>query len=326
ARSYSSDAGSTENGGLLPPGTRDQWIPEFADAAFALAPGQTSAPILSPFGYHIIKLHSKGMEGGEEKATASHILLTISAGAETLDSVKTAALELRERAVESGLEAAAAEAGLSVSQTPLFEKGTPVPLGGYVMGANAFAFSPSERKSKVSEDLENDNAVVVLQREAFYEQGRDFARACDAVAASLARAQQREAARAEAEKARTEVVALAAAGSPLPATVGKATRQTATSVSGEAYAPGFGFGEAALYKAMHQQVGEWGPVLTTGEGAVFALVTASEPLPAAQRDERIQASRMEGDLFQTSNLYQQWSQDLTLSAKVVNRLDEVYRD
>lgn len=326
ARSYSSDAGSADNGGLLPPTARDQWVPEFANAAFALAPGQTSAPVLSPFGYHIITLHAKGVEDGEMKATVSHILLTITAGAETLDSVKTAALELREKAAKSGLEAAAAEAGLTVSQTPLFEKGTPVPLSGYVMGANAFAFSPAERKSKVSEVLENDYAVFILQREAFYDQGRDFARARDAVAASLARAKQLEAVRAEAEKARAEIVALTAAGSPLPATVGKATREAAPSVSGEAYAPGFGFGEAALYKAMQQQVGAWGPVLTTGEGAVFALVTASEPLPAAQRDERILASRAEGDLFQTSNLYQQWSQDLTLSAKVVNRLDEVYRD
>ncbi len=323
ARSYSSDQGSADNGGMLPAASRGEWVPEFANTAFALAPGQTSAPVLSPFGYHIIKLHGKAVEAGEEKATVSHILLTITAGAETLDSVKTIALALREKAVRSGLEAAAREAGVTVEKTPLFEKGNPVPLSGYVMGASAFTFSPAERKSKVSEVLENENAVFVLQREESFEQGRDFARSRDAVAASLARAQQVEAARAEAEKARAEVLT---AGASLPATVGKATLETATTVSGEAYAPGFGFGDATLFRAMQQKVGEWGPVHTTSEGAVFALVTASEPLSPAQRDQNIQAARAEGDLFQTSNLYQQWTQDLTKSAKVVNRLDEVYRD
>lgn len=325
ARSYSNDAGSVENGGLLPPATREQWVPAFANAAFALAPGQVSAPVLSPFGYHIIQSHGKTVEGGEEKATVSHILLTITTGAETLDSVKTAAHELREKALKTGLQAAAAEAGVTVSTTPLFEKGSPVPLAGYVMGANAFAFGPTERKSKISEVLENDNAVFVLQREQQFEQGRDFARSRQAVAASLAREKQLEAARTEAEQARAQVTA-SETDAPVPATVGKATRETATLVSGESYVPGFGFGDAVLFKTMQQEIGAWGPVETTSEGAVFARVTAKEPLAPAERDQRLQASRAEGDMFQTSNLYQQWAQDLTKSAKVVNRLSEVYRD
>lgn len=322
AQSYSNDPGSADNGGRLPPTARNEWVPEFASAAFALAPGQVSAPVLSAFGYHIIKSHGKVVEGGVEKANVSHILLTITTGAETSDSVKNAALALREAALKNGLEAAAKAAGLNVAKTPVFVKGTPVPLPGYVIGAHAFAFGPAERKAKVSEVLENETGVYILERGEQYAQGRDFARAREAVAASLARAKSLELARAEAERVRAEVAAAAS----LPATVGKATLETATDLSGEAYAPGFGFGEATLFKTLHQKVGEWGPVQTTSEGAVFARVTSAQPLDAAERDVRVQAARGESDLFQTSNLYQLWTQDLTKSVKVVNRLDEVYRD
>lgn len=323
ARSYSNDPGSAENGGRLPATARAQWVPEFANAAFALAPGQVSAPVLSPFGYHIIKSHGKVVEGGEEKANVSHILLTITTGAETMDSVKTAATALRDAALKNGLEAAAKAAGLAVAKTPVFVKGSPVPLPGYVMGANSFAFSPAERKAKVSEVLENETAVYVLERDRQFSQGRDFARARDAVAADLARVKALEAARAEAERARVEVLA---AGASLPAVVGKAALETVPQLSGEAYAPGFGFGGATLFKTLRQKVGEWGPVQTTSEGAVFARVTEAQPLDPVEREVRVQAARGESDMYQTSTLYQAWTQDLTRSAKVVNRLDEVYRD
>jgi hypothetical protein len=252
--------------------------------------------------------------------------LTITTGAETIDSVKAAASALRDKALESGLEAAAKEAGLGYAKTSVFVKGTPAPLPTYVQGANSFAFSAAERKAKISDVLENDNGVFVLERDASYEKGRDFARAREAVAKDLARVKSLEAAEAEAEKAHKEVVAASNAGAPLPPVVGKAVQETVAGLSAEAYSPGFGFGSPILFKAMRQKVGTWGPVLQTSEGAVFALVTASEPLPAAERSARIQAARRESDMFQTSNLYQSWAQDLTKMAKVQNRLDEVYRD
>lgn len=53
-----SEDSSASNGGSLGCFGRDQMVPEFSEAAFALAQGATSDIVKSPFGYHIIKVDS----------------------------------------------------------------------------------------------------------------------------------------------------------------------------------------------------------------------------------------------------------------------------
>ena len=57
ADQLSKDPGS--QGGDLGWFTRDKMVPEFADAAFKLEPGQVSQPVKSEFGWHIIKVEGK---------------------------------------------------------------------------------------------------------------------------------------------------------------------------------------------------------------------------------------------------------------------------
>lgn len=70
AREASDDPSSAQGGelGWIPRGTT---VPTFEDAAFALKPGQTSMPVRSPFGWHLIKSEDKRAEGVQSLAEAA---------------------------------------------------------------------------------------------------------------------------------------------------------------------------------------------------------------------------------------------------------------
>ena len=58
AKEKSKDPGAAE-GGDLGYFTKDQMVPDFADVAFKMYPGQVSNPVKTQFGWHLIKLEDK---------------------------------------------------------------------------------------------------------------------------------------------------------------------------------------------------------------------------------------------------------------------------
>jgi len=56
AKQYSTDEASKANGGDLGYFKRGDMVPEFEEVAFSLKPGETSQPVKSQFGYHIIRV------------------------------------------------------------------------------------------------------------------------------------------------------------------------------------------------------------------------------------------------------------------------------
>ena len=73
ARAESADSGSAAKGGSLGRNGRGRFVKPFEDAAYALKPGEISAPVLTQFGYHIIRLD----ERKGDTLALHHILLRI---------------------------------------------------------------------------------------------------------------------------------------------------------------------------------------------------------------------------------------------------------
>jgi len=73
ARAESADSVSAVNGGSLGRGGKGRFIAPFETAAYALKPGEISQPVLTPFGYHIIRVD----ERKGDTLALRHILLRI---------------------------------------------------------------------------------------------------------------------------------------------------------------------------------------------------------------------------------------------------------
>jgi peptidyl-prolyl cis-trans isomerase D len=76
ARRESADSASAVHGGSLGWITKGQFVQEFDQAAFALKTGEVSQPVLTRFGYHLIKVDDRK----DDSISVSHILLRIQQG------------------------------------------------------------------------------------------------------------------------------------------------------------------------------------------------------------------------------------------------------
>ncbi len=327
ASSYSNDPASAEKGGNLGGfHTRETWTPAFSAAAFALNPGEISDPVLTPYGYHIIMLNAKKTDSAVEKADVSHILLKITAGAETLDSLQEKAKTLKELAEKKDdLAAIAKENNLTYEKTPIFDKTNPTPINGtYVQGIISFAFSPHESKEKISDALQNDEAIYLFEKVKHFAKGSSFERAKARIAESLLKQEKKE----FAEKALNEVKSqIMASTSNFQPSVGKAILDSSGLISAESWLPSYGYASPALFKALNQAPNTWGPIALTEQSAAMALVVEKQVLSNEQiQSKAVVIPNSQNENFLVSSLYQEWVTSLQKSTKIENNLDMLFRE
>ncbi len=115
----SSDGPSAQTGGDLGYFSRGQMVKQFEDAAFALNPGQISAPVKTEFGWHVIKLEDKrnrpvpSFEEVKEQLMASLVqnqLKTIVQGLRATAMVEVVDADIKKAIEEDARAAAAVEA------------------------------------------------------------------------------------------------------------------------------------------------------------------------------------------------------------------------
>jgi parvulin-like peptidyl-prolyl isomerase len=135
-------------------------VPAFEEAAFSANPNEVVGPILSAFGYHIIKVFENKNEGADEQVHAAHILLKIDASPSTLDELRRKAILFSYDAQDYGFDTA-----VDTHQVEIQSAENLSIDGNFVSGLgffrNAIRFTFNSKLKEVSDPLENDKHYIV---------------------------------------------------------------------------------------------------------------------------------------------------------------------
>ncbi len=159
----SDDEGSAAQGGDLGFFGRGRMVAPFEEAAFALAPGELSAPVQTRYGWHLIKAEERlEKEGGEEQVHARHILLRYQPSRTTEDSLRRAVEAFQEQAAAEGFAAARAASGTEATPTNFLRQGQAVPgvSANTTWLVNWFF---EQEPGAVSQVIEDDSGLWVAQ-------------------------------------------------------------------------------------------------------------------------------------------------------------------
>lgn len=141
AKAESSDSVSARDGGNLGKGARGRMVPQFEEAAYALKPGEISQPVLTPFGYHLIRLD----ERKGDTVAVHHILLPITQSDSSATVTDRRADELSRIAASTSdkpgvLDDAAKQLGLTVMHGAVLETDALTIDGKFIPSVGPWAF------------------------------------------------------------------------------------------------------------------------------------------------------------------------------------------
>ncbi len=270
----SADSVSRENGGDLGEAELGRFVRPFEEAALALRPGQISDPVLSPFGYHIIKLESKSATS----YNARHILVAIELEPDHLDEVDGRADSLDLLAAEQddprALDNAASLMGLTLQQAGPIIEGQSARIGErFVPDAAIWVFEAEA--GEISQVIETDFAYYVFRLDSLIPEGvPPLARVQAQVRQAAKLAKQWERTRAVAR----EIAADLAAGTPLTtaASQRQLTPRTLGPFTRTAPAPPLRDAPAAVGLAFGLPVGTPGGPVESERAIFFIEPTARE--------------------------------------------------
>jgi len=171
AKRESTDSASAVNGGFLGRVTRGRFVPAFDSAAFSLKPGEVSQPVLTQFGYHLIKVD----ERKGDTIAVRHILLPIRQSDSSATITDKQADKLAEIAAgaEQGakFDSAVKMLHLPVGHVVAIE-GDPLTWNGqYVPSAGAWAFQGA-KPGEVGDLIDADNAYYLARLDSLTPGGK----------------------------------------------------------------------------------------------------------------------------------------------------------
>jgi peptidyl-prolyl cis-trans isomerase D len=169
AELVSVDSGSAVKGGALGPSGRGAFVAPFEQAGYALAVGGISEPVLTQFGWHLLRLDARRGDTLELR----HILLRVQQNEKAAAETDRRADQLGRIAGDQGaakFDSAAKAMGLPLSRAVAFE-GEPLTIAGrYIPSVSAWAFDGT-RPGDISELLDDENGYYLARLDTLTEKG-----------------------------------------------------------------------------------------------------------------------------------------------------------
>ena len=186
ARRSSADTGSASQGGALGTAARGSTVPAFDAAAFSLPIGIVSPPVLTPFGYHLIRVDAR--KG--DSVTAHHILVRI----QQSDSVASATDRRADALAKASgtntpalFDSVVKRLGLETGRVTAIEGSVARWNGRSVPGASSWAFDGT-KPGEVGELLDADDAYYLARLDSVTAGGKPtLAKVHDEIRTLLAR-------------------------------------------------------------------------------------------------------------------------------------------
>ena len=319
AKRESQDTASAAQGGDLGAGVKGRFVPDFEKAAFALTPGELSGPVLTPFGYHLIKVDSR--KG--DTLTLRHILLRLQPSDSSAARIDREADRLAKLAAESDqprkFDEAAATLGLKPFKVQALEGEPAQHNGQLVPSVSAWAFGGA-KVGETSTLFDSEDGYYLARLDSIAERGKSFDAAKGAVRERVAqdRAIERSipGAKALATAAQSGSLESAAAAAKLP--VLKTAMTTRSGALKE-----FGSLGEAIGAAFVQPLNTVSAPIRQADGVYVVRTDARHP--SDRQPFEAQKKALRGRRLQ--QLRQQWLQmyvsDLKKSASITDRRKEL---
>jgi peptidyl-prolyl cis-trans isomerase D len=281
ARRESADSGSGAQGGSLGRGPRGRFVPEFENAAYALPVGEVSQPVLSSFGYHLIRVDAR--QG--DTLDVRHILVSVgqsdSSASRTdrlADALAKDAAAAQEGEGRAKFDAAAAKYQLQKTTVVAIE-GEPLTASGrYVPSVSAWAFGGA-RVGETSDLYDSPEAYYLARLDSLTAGGpQPLAEVRDEIRRRLVR-----------EKKLEQLVPRAQAFVQQARTQG--FEQAARATEGAELGTTPMFTRTSLVQGLGQFTAAHGAAFSVAEGQLSAPVKTRDAVVVLRVDDRVAADK-----------------------------------